>query len=45
MKIDIAGNASAQARGGLYIMDKTGKLGRIVHGLPATTSVAFGGDD
>ena len=34
------------ARGGLYIIDKTGKkLGRIVHGQPATTNVAFGGDD
>ena len=36
----------AAARGGLYIMDSKGKkLGRIVHGQPATTNVAFGGDD
>jgi sugar lactone lactonase YvrE len=27
-------------------MDKTGKkLGRIMHGAPATTNLAFGGDD
>ena len=30
----------------LYILDSKGKkLGRIVHGHPATTNVAFGGDD
>jgi gluconolactonase len=46
MKVDIAGNVYTGGAGGLYIMDKTGKkLGRIVHGLPATTNVAFGGDD
>ena len=40
------GNVYSGGGGGLYIMDKTGKkLGRIVHGQPATTNVAFGGDD
>jgi gluconolactonase len=46
IKVDTAGNVYSGGSGGLYIMDKTGKkLGRIVHGLPATTNVAFGGDD
>ena len=46
MKVDAAGNVYTGGGGGLYIMDKTGKkLGRIVHGLLATTNVAFGGDD
>jgi gluconolactonase len=46
MKVDVAGNVYTGGAGGLYIIDKTGKkLGRIVHGLPATTNVAFGGDD
>ena len=46
LKVDIAGNVYTGGAGGLYILDKTGKkLGRIVHGLPATTNVAFGGDD
>jgi gluconolactonase len=46
IKVDTAGNVYSGGAGGLYIMDKTGKkLGRIVHGLPATTNVAFGGDD
>ena len=46
MKVDSAGNVYTGGAGGLYIMDKTGKkLGRIVHGLPATTNMAFGGDD
>ena len=32
--------------GGLFVIDPKGnKLGRIVHGQPATTNVAFGGDD
>ncbi len=40
------GNIYAGGAGGLYIIDKSGKkLGRIVHGDPATTNVAFGGDD
>jgi len=46
MKVDSAGNVYTGGAGGLFIMDKTGKkLGRIIHGLPATTNVAFGGDD
>jgi len=46
IKVDMAGNVYTGGAGGLYIMDKTGKkLGRIVHGLPATTNLAFGGDD
>ena len=33
-------------RGGLLDLDPQGKkLGRIVHGAPATTNLAFGGDD
>jgi gluconolactonase len=46
MKVDSAGNVYCGGAGGLYIMDAKGKkLGRIVHGLPATTNIAFGGDD
>src|SRR6185503_11908770 len=46
MKVDVQGNVYTGGGGGLYIMDKTGKkLGRIVHGQPATTNVAFGGDE
>jgi gluconolactonase len=46
MKVDSAGNVYCGGAGGLYIMDSKGKkLGRIVHGLPATTNIAFGGDD
>jgi gluconolactonase len=46
MKVDSAGNVYSGGAGGLYIMDPKGKkLGRIVHGGPATTNIAFGGDD
>ena len=46
VKVDSAGNVYTGGAGGLYIMDPKGKkLGRIVHGQPATTNVAFGGDD
>jgi gluconolactonase len=46
MKVDSVGNVYCGGPGGLYIMDAKGKkLGRIVHGLPATTNIAFGGDD
>ena len=46
IKVDTAGNLYAGGGGGLYIIDSKGKkLGRIVHGQPATTNVAFGGDD
>ena len=46
MKVDIAGNVYCGGAGGIYIIDPKGKkLGRIVHGAPATTNIAFGGDD
>src|SRR5262249_32260912 len=46
MKVDIEGNVYTGGAGGLYIMDSKGKkLGRIVHGQPATTNLAFGGDN
>ena len=46
MKVDTAGNVYSGGGGGLYVMDSKGKkLGRIVHGQPATTNIAFGGDD
>jgi gluconolactonase len=45
-KVDTAGNLYSGGSGGLWIIDPKGKkLGRIVHGQPATTNVAFGGDD
>ncbi|HZK88959.1 MAG TPA: SMP-30/gluconolactonase/LRE family protein [Stellaceae bacterium] len=46
MKVDVEGNVYCGGAGGIQIIDKTGKkLGRIVHGAPATTNIAFGGDD
>jgi gluconolactonase len=46
MKVDIDGNVYCGGAGGLWIMDPNGKkLGRIVHGAPAMTNLAFGGDD
>jgi gluconolactonase len=46
MKVDVEGNVYCGGAGGIWIMNKTGKvLGRIVHGAPATTNLAFGGDD
>ena len=46
IKVDTAGNVYSGGAGGLFIIDPKGKkLGRIVHGQPATTNVAFGGDD
>jgi gluconolactonase len=46
MKVDSAGNVYCGGSGGLYIIDAKGKtLGRIVHGHPDTTNLAFGGDD
>jgi gluconolactonase len=46
MKVDSAGNVYCGGAGGLYIIDPKGKtLGRIVHGFPDTTNLAFGGDD
>jgi gluconolactonase len=46
MKVDVAGNVYCGGAGGIWIIDPQGKkLGRIVHGHPATTNIAFGGDD
>ena len=46
MKVDVEGNVYCGGAGGLWIMDPNGKkLGRILHGAPATTNLAFGGDD
>jgi gluconolactonase len=46
MKVDVEGNVYCGGAGGLWIIDPHGKrLGRIVHGEPATTNLAFGGDD
>jgi gluconolactonase len=46
MKVDIEGNVYCGGAGGIHITDKAGKrLGRVVHGAPATTNIAFGGDD
>ena len=46
MKVDIEGNIYTGGSGGLYILDPSGKkLGMINHGAPATTNLAFGGDD
>jgi gluconolactonase len=46
MKVDTEGNVYCGGAGGIWIMDRNGKkLGRIVHGAPATTNLAFGGDD
>jgi gluconolactonase len=46
MKVDTEGNVYCGGSGGIWIMDPKGKkLGRIVHGAPATTNMAFGGDD
>jgi gluconolactonase len=46
MKVDVEGNVYCGGAGGIWIMDPKGKkLGRIVHGAPATTNLAFGGKD
>lgn len=46
MKVDTAGNIYSGGTGGIWILDPQGKkLGRIVHGYPATTNIGFGGDD
>jgi gluconolactonase len=46
MKVDVEGNVYCGGAGGLWVLDRSGrKLGRIVHGAPATTNLAFGGDD
>jgi len=44
MKVDIAGNVYTGGTGGIWILDPQGKrLGRIVHGYPATNNIGFGG--
>jgi gluconolactonase len=46
MKVDSAGNVYCGGAGGIYILDPKGrKLGRIIHGQPQTTNLAFGGPD
>ena len=46
MKVDVEGNIYCGGSGGLWIMDPSGKhLGTVVHGQPATTNLAFGGED
>jgi len=46
MKVDILGNVYCGGAGGIHILDPKGKkLGRIVHGQPATTNIGFGGSD
>ena len=46
MKVDVEGNVYCGGSGGLWIIDPSGKpLGTIAHGAPATTNLAFGGDD
>ena len=46
MKVDVEGNVYCGGAGGIWVMDPSGKkLGRIVHGAPATTNIAFGGED
>jgi gluconolactonase len=46
IKVDTAGNVYTGGSGGISVLDPQGKrLGRIVHGKPATTNIGFGGDD
>src|SRR5579859_342203 len=46
MKVDTLGNVYCGGAGGIHILDPKGKkLGRIVHGQPATTNIGFGGPD
>ena len=46
MKVDVEGNIYCGGSGGLWILDPRGRhLGTVVHGQPATTNLAFGGDD
>src|SRR5207253_7177670 len=46
MKVDVDGNVYCGGAGGIWILDPHGKtLGRVLHGAPATTNIAFGGDD
>jgi gluconolactonase len=46
MKVDNAGHVYCGGSGGIWILDPKGrKLGRIIHGQPQTTNLAFGGPD
>lgn len=46
MKVDVEGNVYCGGSGGIWVMDPAGKhLGTLVHGQPATTNLAWGGDD
>ena len=46
MKVDVEGNVYCGGSGGIWVMDPAGKhLGIIAHGQPATTNLAWGGDD
>ena len=46
IKVDTQGNVYSGGPGGLWVIDAKGKkLGRIIHGGPNTTNMAFGGAD
>ena len=46
MKVDVEDNVYCGGSGGIWVIDRSGKhLGIIAHGQPATTNLAFGGDD
>ncbi len=46
MKVDVEGNVYCGGSGGIWVFDGGGKhMGTIVHGAPATTNIAWGGDD
>ena len=46
MKVDVEGNVYCGGSGGIWVIDSAGThLGIIAHGQPATTNLAFGGDD
>ena len=46
MKVDVEGNVYCGGSGGIWVMDASGNhLGTIAHGAPATTNMAWGGDD
>jgi gluconolactonase len=46
MKVDVEGNVYCGGAGGIWVMDPSGEhLGTIVHGQPASTNMAWGGED
>ena len=46
MKVDTQGNVYCGGSGGIWIIDASGRhLGTVVHGQPATTNMAWGGED